>query len=217
MVDIQYNKKDLVIIGAGGMGREIATWFSNSNLTNQYELKGYLDDDKRALLHVDNAYSIIGDTSEDNYVQQKNLVIGLASSPFKKDLIAKQKVNGQFSLVTFIHNSVIVGADSTMGIGVVVCPNSIVSCNVKLEDGVFINSGSQIGHDVIVGEYSSLMATVNIGGGAKIGKNVFVGTGAVILPGIEIADNTKIAAGAVVFRNIRKPGTYLGNPATLLM
>ena len=217
MEDIQYSKKDLAIIGAGGMGREIATWFSSSNLTNQYELKGYLDDDERALLNISNAYTIIGDTSEANYIKHKNLIIGVASSTFKKDLIKKQKEKGLFSLITFIHNSVIVGADSTMGTGVVVCPNSIVSCNVKLEDGVFINSGSQIGHDVIVGEYSSLMATVNIGGGAKIGKNVFVGTGAVILPGIEIADNTKIAAGAVVFRNIRKPGTYLGNPATLLM
>jgi acetyltransferase-like isoleucine patch superfamily enzyme len=42
---------------------------------------------------------------------------------------------------------------------------------------------------------------------------VTIGTGATILPGVKIPANTFIGAGSVVFRSIKQPGTYVGNPA----
>ena len=78
---------------------------------------------------------------------------------------------------------------------------------------VFINNGSQIGHDVVIMDYVNIMANVDIGGNCEIGEMVTIGTGATILPGIKIPANTFIGAGSVVFRSIKQPGTYVGNPA----
>ncbi len=49
----------------------------------------------------------------------------------------------------------------------------------------------------------------------KIGNNVSLGSNSTILP-VSICDNVVVGAGAVVTKNITKPGYYVGNPAKLL-
>lgn len=49
----------------------------------------------------------------------------------------------------------------------------------------------------------------------RIGNDVSIGSNATILP-VSIADRVVIGAGAVVTRNIDKPGVYAGNPARLI-
>lgn len=49
----------------------------------------------------------------------------------------------------------------------------------------------------------------------RLGDRVSVGTNATILP-VAICDDVVIGAGAVVTRDITRPGTYAGNPARLL-
>jgi acetyltransferase-like isoleucine patch superfamily enzyme len=49
----------------------------------------------------------------------------------------------------------------------------------------------------------------------RIGNNVSIGSNATILP-VTICDGAVIGAGAVVTRDIVKPGVYAGNPARLL-
>ena len=46
----------------------------------------------------------------------------------------------------------------------------------------------------------------------NIGSNVYVGSNATILP-VDICTNVVIGAGAVVTKDIIKPGNYAGNPA----
>jgi acetyltransferase-like isoleucine patch superfamily enzyme len=48
-----------------------------------------------------------------------------------------------------------------------------------------------------------------------IGNNVSIGTNATILP-VTICDNVVVGAGAVVTKDIVKPGIYSGNPAKLM-
>ena len=48
-----------------------------------------------------------------------------------------------------------------------------------------------------------------------IGDNVSIGSNATILP-VKICHNVVIGAGAVVTKDISKPGIYTGNPATFL-
>lgn len=48
----------------------------------------------------------------------------------------------------------------------------------------------------------------------KIGNHVSIGSNATILP-VTICDHVVIGAGAVVTKDILKPGVYIGNPAKL--
>lgn len=50
----------------------------------------------------------------------------------------------------------------------------------------------------------------------RIGDRAWIGARAVILPGVTIGDDVVIAAGAVVTKDCRIPGTYAGVPARLV-
>jgi acetyltransferase-like isoleucine patch superfamily enzyme len=49
----------------------------------------------------------------------------------------------------------------------------------------------------------------------RLGNRVFIGTNATVLP-VNICDNVVVGAGAVVTKDIGKPGIYAGNPARYL-
>ena len=49
----------------------------------------------------------------------------------------------------------------------------------------------------------------------RLGNRVFIGTNATVLP-VTICDNVVVGAGAVVTKDISKPGIYAGNPARYL-
>lgn len=49
----------------------------------------------------------------------------------------------------------------------------------------------------------------------RIGSNVSIGSNATLLP-VNICDGVVIGAGSVVTKDISEPGTYAGNPASLI-
>ena len=85
---------------------------------------------------------------------------------------------------------------------------------------VTIGSHCFIGHGVMF--INDLFAEGAPAGGdrskwksTRIGDRVSIGSNATILP-VSICDGAVIGAGAVVTRDILKPGVYAGNPARLL-
>lgn len=213
MEDIQYNK-NISIIGAGGCGRELASWiFLNKEFKKIYTLRGFLDDNLDALEGITNENKVIDIVSYSSLENAENVLIGTIDVFFKKNLYLNYLSTSKVNLVSFISENAIIGQDSDFGVGYVFSPFVVVSCNVTIGNAVFINSGSQIGHDAKIGNYVSIMANVDIGGNVVIGDEVFIGSGAVILPGVHIAKGVRIGAGSIVIRSIKKEGTYFGNPA----
>jgi sugar O-acyltransferase (sialic acid O-acetyltransferase NeuD family) len=213
MEDIQYNnKKDVVILGAGSLGREILSWIESSKVESDLNIIGFLDDQKKDLLDYSISLPVLGVVDSCNLIKYPFFIIGMLNSDIRQNLFSLSREYG-ITAVTYLHETVLVGSRSKLGEGLIMMPNSLVSCDVTLGNHVFINNGSQVGHDVTVGDFTCIMANVDIGGGAQIGKNVFIGSKAVILPGVKIPDNSRIGAGAVVIRSIKQAGSYFGNPA----
>ena len=50
----------------------------------------------------------------------------------------------------------------------------------------------------------------------SIGSHSLIGANATVCPGVTIGDRVIVAAGAIVSRDLREPGTYGGVPARLL-
>lgn len=78
---------------------------------------------------------------------------------------------------------------------------------------VSVNVNSVLGHDAIIGDFCSIMPSVDIGGGARIGNKVYVATKAVVSPLISICDESYLGVGSINIKNTTEPGTYFGNPA----
>jgi len=71
-----------------------------------------------------------------------------------------------------------------------------------IKRGTKIDNLVQIAHNVVIGEYSVVVAQVGISGSAKLGKSVIVGGQAGIVGHIEIGDNVMIAAKSGVHEGI---------------
>lgn len=212
MEDTQFNNSQIIIIGAGGLAREIVSWHNTSKKKLASKIIGFLDDDLNALDNFTTDLKILGRVDLDTIKDDQAVLFAISDVETKKELL-KKTVDSNVRVAYYIHESCFIGERTNLGIGLVMLPYAIISCDTSIGDLVLINNGSQIGHDVKIGDFTSIMANVDIGGGATIGNNVFIGSNAVILPGVKVPDNTRIGAGSVVLKSIKQSGTYFGNPA----
>jgi sugar O-acyltransferase (sialic acid O-acetyltransferase NeuD family) len=204
--------KNLYIIGAGDLGREIESWFDlYSPDKGEYKIAGYLDDNPEALDGYPSDYEIL--SSIDDFISTENdwIILAIANPETKEKLYRKLADRANF--YTFIPKNAIIGKHVEIDKGAIILPNSIISTNVKIGKCVIVNIGTQIGHDVMIDDFCSLMANVDLGGGVRLGKKVFIGSNATIIPQISISDNVKVGAGSIVIKSIKRAHTVFGNPA----
>ena len=208
--------KKLVLLGAGGFGREVAASilpFMNQREPS-YELIGFIDDGEQyhTGMMID-GYPWLGrqewilDHKDDVYC---TCTIGSAKM---KAAIQRKLTEQGVRFATLIGYGAYVAPYSEIGPGSVLYGWTQISVNCKIGVGVVLNDSVRIGHDVTIGDYTSIMPGTGISGGCVIGKEVDIGGHAYIVPGRKIGDGAKIAAGSIVFTNVRAGTTVLGNPA----
>ena len=204
---------DLIIVGAGGMGREVFSWLSQEiKGKKDVSMKGFIDDNPVAL--GDSKYPIKIITSIKEFVPKDNerLVLGILDPKIKRKVVESLMKKGA-KFYTLIHPTAVIGTNVHVGKGVVMCPNCIVTNDVKLGDFVFINTSSTIGHDTVIGDFTSINGKVEITGNVIVGEECLFGVGAKVIPERRIGDRAVIGAGSVVIKNIPSNMTVFGNPA----
>ena len=177
-------------------------------------MQGFLHNIKNGnpLENYPSDYKILGDWETFPFEKGDRCIIGIADVEWREKIFNKLKDKIWF--MPFVAHNAIVGKFNSIHDGSVICPNCIITTNVKLGIGCLLNIGTQIGHDVEMGNFCSLMANVDLGGFVKLGDKVFMGTNSTIIPSRKVASNVRIGAGSIVLRNIRKEGiTVFGNPA----
>ncbi len=197
--------KDLIIVCAGGFGREV---YYMAKQIGQWNIKGFIDDNVHALVGVNIALPIIGTIKD--WVPSENEVFALGvSNPKTKEVIVNiMKAKGaQFVTLIAPHSRII--ETTTMGEGCIIS-GSVGDC-VKI--GNFVNiMGSMIGQDSEIGDFTTTTGYTNIAS-AKLGKRVFVGSHAVVLNGKKVGDDAFICAGSICFSSVKAGTKVFGNPA----
>lgn len=216
MGDVVGLNRKVIIVGAGGFGREVLTWILDSKGTfPSLDVIGFIDDETYALKGYTYDLPIITSIQDYQPEPEVSLVMGIGSPKIKETVAELLEARGA-KFFSFIHRTSIVGSNVFLGKGCVLCPNSILTCDVTLGDFVTINCFSGAGHDASIGSFSTLSAHVDITGFAKVGKGVFFGSRATVLPKVQIEDNAVIGAGSVVIKNVKKGTTVFGNPAKVI-
>ena len=208
-------KKNIIIVGAGGFGREVYIWLKQTLKSNEeYEFKGFLAEEKSGLEVID-GFSIIGSAA--TYVPNLNdvFIMGIGN-PLIKESVATILKKKSAVFITLIHPTAIVGPDTLIKEGCVICPYAVVTSDVKIGQFVTLNVSASIGHDVFIGDYSTLSPHVDVTGGCKLGKRVFIGSHATIIPRVIVEDDAKIGAGSAVIQRVQSGQTVMGVPAKLI-
>lgn len=207
--------QDIAILGAGGFAREVATIIEAINRqVPTWNFLGYIDNTLPEGTII-NGFPVIGD---DATILGKDMELALAlafGEPSLKRKVAGLYADSRFFFPALVHPSVIQGhSDSiTFGKGCIICAGCILTTNIVVDDFVTFNLMCTVGHDSVIGRYSSFMPATNISGEVIVEEGVYVGTGAKIINQTCIGSDAIIGAGAVVTRNIPANCTAVGIPA----
>jgi len=207
--------KDIVIVGAGGFGRELLLWIKAINkATPKWRIKGFIDDNPKALAGYECDHRVIGRIQDWQPAQDEVFACAIAEPRTKEKIVSLLKSKGAF-FEKIIHPAVSLGEFNKLGEGVVMYPRAALTVNIQIGDFVTLLS-SGIGHDVVVGDYSTISSNCGINGKVRIGKRVFLASHVVIVPGRTIGDDAYVGAGSVVIRNVREKSKVFGNPAKIV-
>ena len=206
--------KKIVIIGAGGFGREVKFLIDQINEKKAiYEIEGFYDDDENIADKI-NGLPLLGNLEDLSQRKDKiAVVLGIGIPKIKQQIIERLSKN-DFCFPSLIHPNVLIGKDAVkIGKGCVICANNIITCNIIIEDFVTLNLSCTTGHDTTIKSFSSFMPSVNISGEVIIESSVYGGTGVKIINQLTIGENTIIGAGAVVSKSLPANCTAVGIPA----
>ncbi|WP_396146825.1 acetyltransferase [Flavobacterium sp.] len=206
--------QDIVIIGAGGFGREVKTIIDAVNKVKKtYNFIGYYDDgiEKGTLI---NNFPVLGNLQDLNAIDKEISVLLGVGDPTTKSKIVTFLSNEKINFPTLIHPLVQISNDEvTISNGCIICGGTIITCNIKIGSFVTLNLMCTVGHDSIIDNFSSFMPSVNISGEVHIQEKVYVGTGAKIINQLTIGTGTIVGAGAVVSKSLPDYCTAVGIPA----
>ena len=202
--------KDLVIVGAGGFGRETALMVDQMQSWN---LVGFYDDGLQPGTMV-NDQAVIGNINKLNEVTSDLAVVIAIADPSIRQQIAHSLKNEKLYFPTLLHPTVIAGHTANkFGKGCIITAGVILTTGITLGDFVIVNLATTIGHDVSIDHYTSIMPQCSISGSVKLGERCFVGSGSRILQGISIGDDSIVGAGAVVTKSFEANSKLVGVPA----
>jgi len=204
--------KDIVIIGAGGFGREVAWLIECINkVTNEWNIVGFVDDNESIQGTVINGYKVIGNIEWLRH--QEFYVVNAIGDPITKKKVMERIKDSKNNYPVLIHPNVICSNKVKIGEGTIICAGNIITVNIEIGKHVTINLDCTIGHDSILGDYTTVFPSVNISGFVKTEECVSIGTKSAIIQGVTVGKNSVIGAGAVVVKDLPANCTAVGIPA----
>lgn len=208
--------ENLIIIGAGGMGRTI---YSNALESighgEKFVVKGFIDDNLQALDGFPN-YPPIIDTIRDYVPQQDDVFVssigGAARRPCMEEIICR---GGEF--IELIHQTARIYTNAKLGKGNFVGAYSVIGNDAVIGDYNMIQSYTVIGHDAKIGSWNRIDTHVTCVGGIVIEDEVNIHTSAVISHNVRVESGAHVGALSFVIRKVKAGTTVMGIPAKKLM
>ena len=206
--------KDLVIIGAGGFGREMVTQVQRINdVKPTWNVLGLVDE---TVTETVEGYKILGNLEAFLSMDPKPYYfIAIADSNVRQKIADRCKAAG-FPAATVICGEVFIAPSAEIGEGCFIGRKCGFMNNVKIGPFCIIQDRSSFGHDTTVGAFTSMMSSVMIGGETHIGAHCYFGMRSTMINRINTADHCTFGACACVVKDALVPGTYVGVPAKLV-
>ncbi len=205
--------KHLVIVGAGGFGREMyGAALESVGYGIDFDVKGFLDAKSDALAAFSGYPAIIG--SPESYEPEADdvFVTALGSIASRRRCVeALEKKGAKF--IAIVHKTATIGPNVTIGEGSFIAPHVSITADVSGGRHVAVFHSSSIGHDSVLEDFTHVNAQCSIGGGVRIMSGASVYPGAVVVPRRRIGADAVVGALSAVCIDVEDGTTVLGNPA----
>jgi len=212
------NRLPFVIYGAGGFAREVA-WLVEECAPTGTSLGElcFIDDNPATWDKPLNGVAVLRPESIFQRHQGAGCVIAVGN-PGVRERIDQKILAAGLRPTTVVHPRVEKSRWIEIGDGTIICAGSVLTTNIVIGRHVHINLNCTIGHDVMLGDFTTLAPGVHVSGFVHLGRRVSVGTGAVFINGsidrpLVVGDDAVIGAGACVIRDVPAGATVGGVPA----
>lgn len=190
--------KDIVIIGAGGIGREVAWIIEEINEVNPtWNIVGFVDENSEMWGKEINGYRVLGELNILDKLESKpEVIVAIANCGAKKDIVAR--LNDKFDFATVIYPTVRISRFVEIGQGTIIYPGVILTVNTKIGNHVVISGNCGIGHDTVIDDYSSILWGSCFSGYDVVAKECFIGVGTKVAQGVRINDNSEFTYKEII-------------------
>jgi len=195
--------RKLVIVGAGGFGREVAWVVERVNaMTPTFELLGFCDDADSKREGEYGGYPLLGPLA---LLRKRSGGVGficaIGNNRIRQEVMAQGRAQG-YEPTSVLDPSAVIAPGVEIGKGSFVGIGSVVSIGSTLGEGVLVNHQVCIGHDVVVKDFAQVCPGVCVSGGCEIGEGALLGTLAGTIPLKRVGAWATVGAGVVALRDV---------------
>lgn len=193
----------VMLLGAGGHASDVLGVIERINQQEPtWEVVGIADDSREPRLdrYVGRDIAFLGTIDEALARHRDVEFLATIGFPDGRRIVAERAERAGRRPATLVDPRAIVAPNADIGAGTVVLGGSYLSALVRVGRHAYVSALVVIGHDTVIGDYSSLMPGAMICGDAVLGSDVLVGANATVLQGARVEDGASVGAGAVARR-----------------
>lgn len=208
--------KHLIIIGAGGMGRDI--YWSARNCRGygeDFDIKGFIDDDLGSQEGFVGYPPLLG--TIDGYQIEEGDVFHCSIGSAKTKAIVCERLKSKGAVFyTLINKTAVIHEHTILGEGCYVGEFALIGTEASFGENCLIQAHSVVGHDCKIGNYVRIDTHVVIIGGVAVEDRATIHTAAVVSHKVVVGEGSTVAACSFVIKKVKPGITVCGNPAKRL-
>lgn len=206
--------KDLIIIGAGGLGRETIWMAERINAVKpEWNILGFIDDKPSYKGKIIDGYRVLGNSADVATYPDAYYICAIGKPEIRKSAVEKILRIAPVKFATLIDPACVYNKDRTsFGEGCIICAHTYVTVDIKIGNHVYFGADGTVGHDSKIDDFVTCYPGVNVSGAARIGTCCEIGAGSQIIQGVSVGERTIVGAGSVVIRDLPSDCTAVGAP-----
>jgi sugar O-acyltransferase (sialic acid O-acetyltransferase NeuD family) len=214
----------LVIVGAGGFGREAVEVVRAINAAGpqRWDLVGFLDDDAACWGTVVSGTTIVGPVDHVADCPDTRVVVCTGNPrnyATKAAIVQRLEVLGAGEverLATLVHPAAVLPASCRVGEGSVVMAGVVATADVTIGAHVGLMPQVVLTHDDVLGDYVLVGSGARLAGGVTVDTAAYLGAGCLVREGVHVGAGALVGMGAAVIRDVPPAEVWAGVPARLI-
>lgn len=209
----------LVLVGAGGFGRETAELVRALNhVSPRFDLLGFVDDAEAFTGEQRVGLPILGTTDwlHDHDAVSVVVCVGRPSAiDLRRRVVERLGLDaGRFA--TLVHPAAIMPSSVSVGCGTVIHATCVCTADVRIGRHVQMMPGVVLTHDDDVDDFVTLGAGARLAGSVTVRAGAYIGSAASVRENLNIGRDSMVGMGSVVTVPVPTGEIWVGNPARRL-